>query len=184
MPTLAPRRIYNPLQRDHVTFLETAAESGGARTRIEVELAPGGGVPLHRHETFAERFTVREGVLGLEVGGERLTLRAGESALAPRRVWHRFFDASGAPCRFEVELSPGSEGFERTLLVGYGLARDGRTFRRGIPRSLNALALLFVWSDTRRPWMPPPLAPLLRWIARRAAARGVDRALLEAYAPS
>src|SRR5687768_1599192 len=125
MRTLAPRRIYNPLQRDHVTFLETAAETGGARTRIEVELAAGGRVPTHRHETFAERFTVREGVLGLEVAGEVRTLQAGETAVAPARTWHRFFDASGAPCRFEVELTPGSEGFERTLLVGYGLARDG-----------------------------------------------------------
>ena len=37
------RRIYNPIQKDYATFLETSEESGGEHTLIEIEVAPGGG---------------------------------------------------------------------------------------------------------------------------------------------
>ena len=36
------RRIVNPHQDDAVTFVQTSQESGGARTLLELELAPGG----------------------------------------------------------------------------------------------------------------------------------------------
>ncbi len=36
------RRIYHPIQRDAVTFLETAEETNGEYLLIEVELAPHG----------------------------------------------------------------------------------------------------------------------------------------------
>ena len=36
-------RIYNPIQKDYVTFLETSDETGGEHTLIEIEVAPGGG---------------------------------------------------------------------------------------------------------------------------------------------
>jgi hypothetical protein len=39
-----PRRIYNPIQKDYLTFLKTSAETNGAFTLVEVELAPKGGV--------------------------------------------------------------------------------------------------------------------------------------------
>src|SRR4051794_848397 len=52
--TASSRRFYNPVQKDYATFLETSEESGGARTLIQVELAPRGGNALHRHLTYAE----------------------------------------------------------------------------------------------------------------------------------
>ena len=36
-------RIYNPIQKDYATFLETSDETGGEHTLIEIEVAPGGG---------------------------------------------------------------------------------------------------------------------------------------------
>ena len=33
------RRIYNPVQKDAATFLETSEETGGERTLIEIEAA-------------------------------------------------------------------------------------------------------------------------------------------------
>ena len=35
------RRIYNPVQKDYVTFLETFNDTNGLRTVADVELAPG-----------------------------------------------------------------------------------------------------------------------------------------------
>lgn len=37
------RRYYHPIQKDYATFLQTSEETGGERTLIEVEVAPGGG---------------------------------------------------------------------------------------------------------------------------------------------
>ena len=38
------RRIYNPIQKDYVTFLKTASETNGEYTLVEVELSSKGGV--------------------------------------------------------------------------------------------------------------------------------------------
>ena len=48
-----PRRIYNPVQKDYATFLETSAETNGLRTLIEIELAPGGGNLVHYHKALS-----------------------------------------------------------------------------------------------------------------------------------
>jgi len=46
------RRYYHPGQKDYATFLETSKETGGERTLIEIELAPGGGNVPHYHLTY------------------------------------------------------------------------------------------------------------------------------------
>ena len=51
-----PRRIYNPVQKDYVTFLKTSEETNGECTLVEVELSPKGGVGLHFHKTYSEKF--------------------------------------------------------------------------------------------------------------------------------
>ena len=53
---LMERKIYNPIQKDQVVFLKTAADTNGACTLVEVTLADGGGVGLHYHKTYAEKF--------------------------------------------------------------------------------------------------------------------------------
>ena len=44
MTTVTERKIYNPIQKDYVTFLKTAGDTNGECTLVEVELADGGGV--------------------------------------------------------------------------------------------------------------------------------------------
>ena len=50
------RKIYNPIQKDSVTFLQTAADTDGAYSLVEVELPRGGGVGLHYPKTYSEKF--------------------------------------------------------------------------------------------------------------------------------
>src|SRR4051812_20004906 len=78
MTTAVAREIYNPVQRDRVTFLKTAAETNGKLTLLEMEVAPGGGNGLHTHTTYSERFTVIEGELGVQIGQQQRVLRASE----------------------------------------------------------------------------------------------------------
>ena len=76
------RRYYHPIQKDYATFLETSEETGGERTLIEVEVAPGGGNAPHYHKTYDEHFEVVEGALEVLVGKEARTLRPGQKAVA------------------------------------------------------------------------------------------------------
>ncbi|HGJ64685.1 TPA: hypothetical protein ENS27_04765, partial [bacterium] len=66
---ISNRTIYNPLQKDAVTFLKTSSETNGTYTLVEVELADKGGVGLHYHKTYAETFTCLEGEVQIQVDG-------------------------------------------------------------------------------------------------------------------
>lgn len=181
MSTTAARRIHHPGQKDWATFLETAAESGGRRSLLEVEVAPGGGNAPHRHLTYAERFEVLEGRLMVRLGRRWHPLAAGESVDAPAGAVHCFRNDTDAPVRFLVELTPGHRGFEKTLQVGYGLAADGLVDRKGIPRNPLHTAVLMEWSEMRVCGPLRLAVPLFAILARVARRRGVDRALDERY---
>ena len=60
---IAPgQTLVNEITGETITFIETAAETGGAFTLIEVVLAPGGGVPMaHVHPNQSETFEVVDG---------------------------------------------------------------------------------------------------------------------------
>ena len=175
------RRIYNPVQKDAATFLETSAESGGRRTLLELELAPGGGNSLHRHITYAERFDVLQGTLTVEVSGTVRRLAPGEQATAPAGAMHRFANETDERVVFRVELTPGHAGFESALQITYGLARDGLVRPDGLPKSITHAALLIGWSETRVGGPTGLLTRLLTPVAWLARRRGIDRQLIERY---
>jgi quercetin dioxygenase-like cupin family protein len=175
------RQIYNPVQKDYATFLETAASTNGRRTLLEVEVAAGGGNALHYHAAFSERFEVLEGVLCVQLGKETYTLKPGESATAPASTLHRFYNATSLPVRFLVELQPGSAGFERALQIGYGLAADGRTNAKGLPKNIYHLALCFELSETMVTGALSLITPLFRFLAARARRKGIEQELIRKY---
>ncbi|MDQ3443767.1 MAG: cupin domain-containing protein [Chloroflexota bacterium] len=173
------RRVVNPLQKDSV--IETSAESGGVRTLIEIDVAPGGGTIPHYHTSCDEHFEVLHGSLDVMVGGSVCTLRPGDKAIAPRNTLHNFRNSTSAQTTFLVELRPGSEGFERALIAGYGLARDCLVRANGIPRNLLHLAVLLEWSEIRMPEIVAVFAPVFRLLAKQGRCMGVDRDLEARY---
>jgi quercetin dioxygenase-like cupin family protein len=175
------RRIYNPIQKDYATFLETSEETGGERTLIEIEVAPDGGTPPHYHLTYAEHFEVLEGALEVMVGGVTRTLKEGEKATVPANTLHNFHNATDGPVRFLVEFRPGHGGFEKALKVAYGLAADGKANSRGLPKNPYHTALLFEWGEGRMPGIFTLIEPLFRVLARRARRKGIDRELEARY---
>ena len=175
------RRIYHPIQRDAATFLETAEESGGARTLLEIELAAGGRNEAHRHLTYAERFQSVEGDLTVRLGRSSSTLAPGDQVVAPPGSAHCFANDTERAVRFLVELTPGHRGFEQALQIGYGLARDGRCDARGLPRDIRHLAVLAEMSEMRLCGALRAIEPVLHTVATRARARGVDAELVERY---
>lgn len=175
------RRYYSPVQKDAATFLETSEETGGERTLIEIEVAPGGGPTPHYHKTYTEGFEVLEGTLQVLVGKETHLLRAGQKVVVPENTLHRFHNATGETVRFLTEMRPGQPGFEKTLKVGYGLAADGLTLSDGTPKNPYHMALLLDWAGLRVPGVFTVVEPLMRLLARRARRKRIDRELEARY---
>jgi quercetin dioxygenase-like cupin family protein len=175
------RKIYNPIQKDKVTFLKTSTDTNGEYTLVEVELADGGGVGLHYHKTYSECFECTEGEVQVQLGKTVHTLNPGESATAEPNVNHLFRNRSGKPCKFKVELRPASRGFEQSLQIGYGLARDGKCKPNGFPKDKLALAWLFEISESNLPGWMSLFEFILRRQAKKARKKGIDKKLTEQY---
>ena len=80
-----------------------------------------------------------------------------------------------------MELNPASKGFEQSLQVGYGLARDGQTNAKGLPKDRLALAWLFEISESNLPGWMSIFGFILRRQARKAKQKGIDKLLTEKY---
>jgi len=175
------RKIHNPIQKDTVVFLKTSADTNGASTLVEVELADGGGVGLHYHKTYSESFECLEGEMQIALGKKIHILKPGQSATAERNVNHLFRNRSGKPCKFRVELRPASRGFEQSLQIGYGLARDGKCEKNGFPKDKLALAWLFDISESNLPGWRSIFEGILRAQAKKARKKGIDKKLIDEY---
>jgi quercetin dioxygenase-like cupin family protein len=175
------RKIYNPIQKDQVIFLKTYADTNGECTLVEVELADGGGVGLHYHKTYSEKFDCLEGELQVQLGKNIHLLQPGESATAAANTNHLFRNRSGKPCKFLVELKPASRGFEQSLQIGYGLAADGLCKANGFPKDKLALAWLFDISESNLPGWMSAFEFILRRQAKKARQKGIDAALIKKY---
>ena len=176
-----PRRIYNPVQRDAATFLETSEETGGARTLAELEVAPGGKVHPHYHLTYSERFKLLEGRLTVEIDGVPRDLEPGDEAVAAPRSLHAWSNPGEERSVAQIELRPGSPGFEKGLRVVYGLAADGLVRRNGVPSNPLHAALVLEMGEVRLPGAYATLERVLGLLARVARWRGVDRELERRY---
>jgi quercetin dioxygenase-like cupin family protein len=175
------RTIYNPIQKDTVTFLKTYADTNGECTLVEVELANGGGVGLHYHKTYSETFDCLQGEVQVRLGKTTHTLKPGDSATANPNTNHLFCNRSGMPCKFQVELRPASRGFEQSLQIGYGLAKDGQCRPNGFPKDKLALAWLFDISESNLPGWMSLFEFILRKQAKDARKKGIDKMLIEKY---
>jgi len=175
------RTIINPVIKDTVTFLQTAASSGGRITELEMTLQPGGGNPLHHH-SYPEKFTAFDGALGLRVGKkERKVLQPGESLFVAPGALHAFFNPTDHEIRFGIEVEPASERLENFLRVMYGLASDGLTDQNSKPKSFEHAAVVLCMGDVHVPGLLAVIRPLLQFTANRAKAKGEEQRLIAKY---
>jgi quercetin dioxygenase-like cupin family protein len=175
------RKIYNPLQKDYVSFLKTHADTNGEYTLVEVELADGGGVGLHYHKTYSEKFDCLEGEVQVRCGKTLYKLQPGQSVVAEPNTNHFFRNRSGSTCRFLVELRPASRGFEQSLQIAYGLANEGLCKPNGFPKDKGALAWLFDISESNLPGWMSVFEFILRKQAKKARQKGIDQQLTQRY---
>jgi mannose-6-phosphate isomerase-like protein (cupin superfamily) len=175
------RIIYNPIQKDYVTFLEMSHETQFNHTLLQVDLAPSGGVGLHYHKHYSETFEVVEGVLGVQIGKEIMHLKVGETATAEAGERHRFFNDTQARCVFRCLVKPAFRGFEEVLQMGYGLANDGEMTATGLPKSSLVLGYLVWRGEVHLTGWRSLMEPFIHFLARRAIKKGIDKTLREKY---
>jgi quercetin dioxygenase-like cupin family protein len=158
--------LVNEVTGEVITFLETAADTGGAYTRIEVEVAPGGGVPMaHVHPQQTETFEVVAGQLSMRSGDDTVVAGPGDVVrVLPGRV-HRFWNETAYPVRFRCTVEPALE-FEQFIETMFALAADGKLNTRGLPSPLRLAAIANAhFADTRAPHVPA-------WLQKAGLASG------------
>jgi quercetin dioxygenase-like cupin family protein len=164
-----------------ITFLETAAETGGKRVVMRLDLAPGSVVGLHAHP-IAESFERLEGEVDLTVDGRSADLGAGPVTV-PGGHLHGLRNASSRPAAVRITGTPGAEA-EFGLRVKFQLSRDGYIPVPGGGKPKRALLGAVVIH--RGGLYVPPLPrfffrPLIAVLAALGTWRGEERFLLETY---
>jgi quercetin dioxygenase-like cupin family protein len=176
------RTIVNPIFKDTVTFIETAAESNGQVSDLELTLMPGGRNPLHYHKSYSETFTAIGGNVGVGLGRiKKKILEPGNSYTVKPNNLHYFFNPTDKEIKFKTEIKPGHEGFENSLRILYGLAKDGLTNKKGIPKSIQDKAIVACMSDMNLPGFFTLIFPILKRIAKKAKASGAEQRLIDRY---
>ena len=174
------RRVASADGSEVLVFLETAAETDGARTSLRADLAPGSGTPLHTHGSYGEDFEVLEGTLRVVVDGRTLDLGPGERAFVPIGAVHRFVNATTDPVRFRCALLPASRGFEEGQQIAAGLEAEGR-MRGDLPRDPRHLGLLMELTDSALAGPGRVINPLLRLTGAVGRRQGLLEDLRERH---
>jgi len=138
-----------------LVFRRTAADTNGDLVEVDVFYKPGGNPPVvHYHPTQEERFEVVSGELSTHVDGVERTYGAGETFVLPPGSRHSMHTAGHEEVHFIWQTRPAlkTETFFETI---YGLTRDGKTNKQGVPNLLHAAALMREYQDEVRLAKPP-----------------------------
>ncbi len=93
-------------------IVTTTAQTGGIHFALDCTEKPGGGPPLHVHETEEEYFFVTEGEFTFSIDGKITKAKAGESAFVPRGKVHCFKNCTNQDARMLALFTPGNvEGY-------------------------------------------------------------------------
>ena len=87
-------------------FKMTTADTGGGLFVVENRFHAKGGPPRHLHHEQDEWFYVVEGEFALEIGDQKLSLKPGDSVLAPRGVPHVWAFTGSGTGRMLVAFTP------------------------------------------------------------------------------
>lgn len=175
------RTIFNPLFKDTITFLETTAETGGAYSLHKLTLMPGGKNLSHVHTGFDETFTAINGVVGIHTPEGDIFLGPRESFTVSKNQVHHFFNPGDDEISFLVRFSPGHEGMENALRILYGMASDGLTDKKGVPKNIYATAILMEMSNSYPTGLMSLMKTPLRYIAKKGRKKGIEKKLMSKY---
>lgn len=170
------------------------ADEDGRRLEVDLWLQPGAAVArAHVHDHFTERFSVREGEVGFQLGGDERIARAGEATVeAPAGAVHDWWNAGEgiAQVRVEVEATEGAPGqpavrFASMIETLWSLGALGQVNAKGVPDPLWLAAIAREYRDAIRFVKPPAVVQtaLFGPLAAIAKRTGRDPLAPELHGP-
>lgn len=135
--------IPNPRTGEYIEFMETAAETNGAYTRIKIKMTAGGFRPvMHLHTTTDETFEVISGQLTYVQDDETKTISAGEKVTLPKKKFHTHYNGSKEDLIMYQTFTPSLD-VDLFLENLFGLDAEGK-----VPNGQPAFLQLMVWGKT------------------------------------
>ena len=158
--------LVNPVTGERMTFLETAAETGGARVVIELHADPGGSVAAaHVHPSQWETFEVVSGTLGARIGGREVETGTGRTLGVAPGIPHTWWNAGDDELVFRCVITPALR-FESLIETMFSLAADGKTNAKGMPNPFRLAVIANAHFDTVQ------LPRIPAWMQKAALALG------------
>lgn len=156
-------RIETPFS-ETIVFRQTSEETAGALLEMEAFFRPRQTKPPeHYHPQQEERFEVMSGELWVRMGGQERTYRARESFIVPIGTSHTMTGTSEGESRVIWQVRPALKT-EHLFETVWGLSKDGKTNKRGVPGDPFQLAVLLAeYGDEFR--IAGPLGALQKLIA-------------------
>lgn len=179
MPARVGEVLNNPVTGEHLVIRVAPQESNGYVVVGDLYVRPGGALAgEHIHPATVEAFTVVRGRVGMRIDGRELVAGPGQRTQVAAGQAHDWWNAGDGDARVVVEAQPGDRVLQ-VLRQVFGLARDGKTTSKGMPRLLDGVALGREFADTVRFTSPPQLVQrvmfsLLGPLARMTGHRGMS----------
>ena len=168
----------NPATGERVVILTDPAQHPDKVLVGHLFVSPGGRVATeHFHPTLTERFHVIRGQVGFLIDGEERVLAAGDRATIRPGARHDWWQVGPQTAEVIVEVNPG-DGFVEMIGTLFGLARDGKVNRRGLPTLLQLAVIANTYRDVMVITSPPPAVqrPLFLLLASIGHTTGLKAA--------
>jgi quercetin dioxygenase-like cupin family protein len=127
--------VVNDRTGERVTFVRTAADTGGELLELElVWPRPGQRAPAHVHPEMEERYEVLEGTAAFRIGDEERTAGPGDVVAVPPGTVHLAWNPTTDAVRLKVEFRPALrwEEFVVRLFAGEPVPQLLREYAREI----------------------------------------------------
>ncbi len=144
--------IENPVMGQRILFCKLAPETQGAFVEVEYFNKPftgKGAAPAHFHPTMTERFEILAGQARYRLGKEEREAKPGDVLMFPRLVPHLHpWSISAEELHVRqttIPDQPDITGLEQSgaaLVTLFGLARDGKVNKDGLPNPLQLAVLV------------------------------------------
>lgn len=136
--------IENPVTGERIVFRQTASETNGELLQFDYFLRPktrGSASIRHKHPKLEERFEVAAGTMRYILGD---TKEKGETAggkvVVAMGTPHALWNEEDSELEVSTECRPALK-IEKFFETMYGLAKDGKTNKSGIPGLLQTAVI-------------------------------------------
>jgi len=142
--------IKNPLSGETFIVSKSAADTNGELLEGELVFGPKATGPrAHIHPIIEERVKVLAGSLKVRIDGVEHTLHEGGEMVLKPGSSHALWNDGDQEARFNVQVRPALQ-METFIETVFGLARDGKTNKQGMPNLLQGAVLLQGYAEEMR----------------------------------